>query len=223
MTGSRRRARTALGGWLALGLLLPGCAGMLPGVGGQRPTAATVTPVAPAPATTAAAPEPSPTASDLVAARRAAGIEDCPPSSDAPAVPGGLPDVTLECLGGGSSVRLAGLRGPLMVNLWAQWCGPCRAEAAHLAAFARIQKSVRVLGIDYSDPQPELAIEFAQLTAMTYPHLADEEHVLKAPLAVAGIPYTLLIDKSGRIVARHPGAFSSFEEVQQWVEQGLGG
>ena len=102
-------------------------------------------------------------------------------------------------------MRLAGLRGPMLVNLWAQWCEPCRAEAAHLSAFASTQKKVAVLGIDYSDPQPALAIEFAQLTGMTYPHLADEEHQLKGPLGVAGIPYTLLIDAAGKIVARHPG------------------
>jgi hypothetical protein len=82
---------------------------------------------------------------------------------------------------------------------------------------------VAVLGIDYSDPQPDLAIEFAQLTSMTYPHLADEEHQLKGPLGVTGIPYTLLIDPRGRIVARHPGPFSSLEDLQQWVAKGLAG
>lgn len=159
---------------------------------------------------------------DLPALRKAAGIADCPASSDAPAVPGGLPDVTLSCLGGGSSVRLAGLRGPLLVNFWAQWCDPCRAEAGHLSAFASTSTSVGLLGVDYTDPRPELAIEFAQLTAMTYPHVADPDAMTKAPLGVSGIPASFLVDAQGTIVARHFGAFTSLEDVQGWVRQGLG-
>lgn len=158
---------------------------------------------------------------DLIEARRAAGIADCPASSDTPAVEGGLPEVTLGCLGGGSSMRLAGLRGPMLINLWAQWCPPCRAEAGHLAAFSSIQSEVKVLGIDYGDPDPALAIEFAQLVAAKYPQLADPDEQLKAPLGIPGIPYSLLIDADGKIVARHPGEFTSLEELQGWVGQEL--
>ncbi len=207
-----RRVLAAAG--VMCSVLLAGCAQLLPGVGGVA-----ASPVATTPSGTG----PSATPTDLVAARKAAGIEDCPPSSDAPAVTGGLPDVTLECLGGGSTVRLAGLRGPMLVNLWAQWCEPCQAEAPHIAAFATTQKKVAVLGIDYSDPQPELAIQFAQLFGATYPQLSDLDNRLKGPLGVTGIPYTLLIDTDGRIVARHPGQFVSLENVQSWVAKGLGG
>lgn len=204
MSGVRRALAC---GVVALAALLAGCAGFLPGVGeGSTPPA----------------PAPSSRPTDLVAARKAAGIADCPASSDAPAVPGGLPDLVLDCLGGDTSLRLAGLRGPMLINLWAQWCEPCRAEAGHLSAFASTQQEVAVLGIDYSDPQPELAIEFAELTSMTYPHLVDEEHRLRGPLGVTGIPYTLLIDARGKVVARHPGQFVSLENVQQWVAEGLG-
>ncbi len=202
MSGVRRAS--AAGG-VALAVLLAGCAGLLPGVGEGRPST------------------PTARTTDLVAARKSAGIADCPASSDAAVVPGGLPDLSLDCLGGDTTLRLAGLRGPMLVNLWAQWCEPCRAEAAHLSAFASTQKKVAVLGIDYADPQPALAIEFAQLTGMTYPHLTDDENQLKGPLGVVGIPYTLLIDSEGKIVARHPGQFVSLENIQQWVDEALAG
>jgi len=200
--------RPAWAGSLAaalLALVLAGCTPMLPGVGGSG---------APAPATS----QP-----DLAAARKAAGIADCPPGSDAAPVAGGLPDLTLGCLGGGESVRLASLRGPLVVNLWAQWCEPCRSESTYLAAFAAAQKKVAVLGIDYSDPQTGLAIEFARETGMTYAHLEDQENTLKGPLGVTGIPYTVLIDAQGKIIARHPGQFISEENVRAWVDTGLRG
>ena len=192
---------------LLLAVLLSGCTGFLPGIGAAGGTSATV----PASVTTP----------DLVAARKAAGIADCTAGSGAAPVAGGLPDLTLDCLGGGSSVRLASLRGPMLVNLWAQWCEPCRSEAGYLAAFAADQTKVAVLGIDYSDPQTGLAIAFARETGMTFAHLADQENTLKGPLGVTGIPYTFLIDAQGRIVARHPGQFISLENVQQWVDKGL--
>ncbi len=212
---TRRQVAQAAAG-LALAVALAGCADLLPGVGGVSSSPIAATP-------SAAGTEPSPTATDLVSARKAAGIADCPASGKASALAGGLPDLTLDCLGGDTTVRLAALRGPMLINLWAQWCPPCRAEAAHLSAFASTQTKVAVLGIDYADPDPDLAIEFAQLTAMTYPELVDPEHTLKAPLGVTGIPYTILIDADGKIVARHPGQFTSLENVQEWVAEGLGG
>jgi thiol-disulfide isomerase/thioredoxin len=203
---ARTTARTVVG--VLLALVLAGCTqAFLPGTGDSAGRS-----------TTSPATSPSP---DLAAVRKAAGIADCPVSSDAVPVSGGLPDLTLDCLGGGASVRLVSLRGPLVVNLWAQWCEPCRSESAYLAAFATAQKRVALLGIDYSDPQTGLAIEFARETGMTYAHLADQENVLKGPLGVTGIPYTFLIDAQGRIVARHPGPFVSLENLQEWVDKGL--
>lgn len=172
-----------------------------------------------APAPPAAAPVP-----DLVAARKAAGIADCPESSEAAAIPDGLPDLTLSCLGGDATVRLAGLRGtPMVINYWAQWCAPCRAEARHLAEFARESSGeVMMLGVNYNDPHPALAVEFAELAGWSYPQLADPERLSEGPLGVPGIPLTVLIDAEGRIVGRHPGPFSSTAELSDWVAEGLG-
>lgn len=159
----------------------------------------------------------------LVAARKAAGIADCPVSTDAAVLPDGLPDLTLDCLGGDAHVRLAGLRGrPLVVNLWAQWCAPCRAEARYLAEYSRKPaEGVQLLGINYDDPQPELALEFAHLMGWTYPQLADPQKAGVTPLRVPGIPLTLLVDAEGRVAARHNGPFRSTADLAAWVASGL--
>ena len=51
-------------------------------------------------------------------------LEECPSTQSRPPVSDALPDVSLPCLGKGPDIRLADLRGPLLVNVWAQWCPP---------------------------------------------------------------------------------------------------
>ncbi len=164
-------------------------------------------------------PSPSP-AVDLVAARRAAGIADCPQPVGEP-VENGLPDLALECLGGDVTVSLSALRGPMVINLWAQWCLPCRQEAPVLAAFDAARGDVSLLGLNYDDPEPDWAIEFARLAGWTWPQLADPDKTVQAPLGIPGIPVSLLLDADGRIVARHHGAFSDLDELTTWVDEGL--
>jgi cytochrome c biogenesis protein CcmG/thiol:disulfide interchange protein DsbE len=169
-------------------------------------------------------PTPESTA-DLAALKKAAGIADCPKSDpDVAAVPSGLPDVVLPCLGGGREVRLAGLRGkPMMINVWAQWCEPCRAEAPYLAEVATTNKSdLIIVGIDHGDPRPDLAIEFAQLSSWTYPQVADADLVLRSALQITGPPQTFFIRPDGTIAYRHAGPFRSAQEIRDSARQHLG-
>jgi cytochrome c biogenesis protein CcmG/thiol:disulfide interchange protein DsbE len=171
-----------------------------------------------------AMPSPESTAG-LAATKKAAGIADCPKSDPNVApVPSGLPDVVLPCLGGGRAVRLAGLRGkPMMINVWAQWCGPCREEAPYLADVATKNTSqLMILGIDHADPQPALAIEFAQLSTWKYPQLADPDVVLRADLQISGPPQTFFVRPDGTIAYRHAGPFKSADQIRELARQHLG-
>ena len=197
-----------------LAILLAGCAG--PPMGSE--------PTAPVASPTEVVPTPESTA-DLAAMKKAAGIADCPKSNpDVAAVPSGLPDVVLPCLGGGREVRLAGLRGkPMMINVWAQWCEPCRAEAPYLAEVATTNKSdLIIVGIDHADPRPDLAIEFAQLSSWTYPQVGDPDVVLRSALQITGPPQTFFIRPDGTIAYRHAGPFSSAKEIRDLAQQHLG-
>lgn len=197
--------------------LLAGCTGGSGPV--TRDSTAPDPPDSPPAATSTVAPD------DLARRKAEAGIADCPASdTSVPALPDGLPDLGLPCLGGGQEVRLAGLRGtPMVVNVWAQWCGPCREEAPHLAAVSKeLDGKVAFLGIDYIDPRPELAIDFAGAAEWSYPQVVDETGNLRAPLSIAGPPMTLFVDADGRITYQHRGMISSADQLESLIAEHLG-
>jgi thiol-disulfide isomerase/thioredoxin len=112
---------------------------------------------------------------------------------------------------GGRPLALATLRGkPLLVNFWARWCGPCRVEIPELA---RVRKQFRdrglqVVGIGIED-QADTVREFARAYEMDYTVLLAKDAGLPLMRALGnstgGLPYTLIIDKDGRTVARIEG------------------
>lgn len=160
----------------------------------------------------------------LRALKAAAGIAPCPASVSAPNAKGdGLPSITLPCLGGGRDVELAGLRGPLLLNFWSQTCGPCRQESPLLQRFSvAAAGKVRVMGVDFFDPRPALALEFAKAYGLTYPQVADPDAATKAGLHIAGLPTTLLIDSAGRVAYTQVGPVTSAAQLNQLVRQHLG-
>lgn len=145
----------------------------------------------------------------------------CPPAPSKPPVSNGLPDLSLPCLGNGPDVRLADLRGPLVINVWAQWCGPCRDEAPYLAALAKSGK-VSMLGIDYDDPRPELAVKFAAEEGLAYPHVIDRDKAIQRALKVGGPPLTAFVDAKGEVAYVHRGVLTSQQQLDQLLQEKLG-
>ena len=153
-----------------------------------------------------------------------AGVEDCPPAGGE-RVDGGLPAVTLPCLGGGRDVDLAALRGPMVVNLWASWCGPCRREMPVLQQFHEDHGDrVGVLGIDWQDPQVESAMELVADSGVTYPLLADTQAELATVdgMTVRGLPGLVLLDAEGRVAYRSLIEIESEAQLVELVNQHLG-
>lgn len=204
----------------AMAVLLAGCSGSDPD-DGENPTL-------PAPASSkpgsSQSGHGSPGPEKLRSAKEAAQIAGCP-SSDRTASKrsDGLPDVLLECLGGGKSVRLAGLRDkPTLITVWAQWCIPCRKEAPYLAKAAQSAgDKLTVLGIDYDDPKPADAIEFAAHFDWRFPQVTDRHKKIGSPLNVLGPPLTLMVDKHGTIVHRNSGPFTSYRQLRKSVRTHL--
>lgn len=161
---------------------------------------------------------------ELRRAKQAAGVADCEPGKAEPAADG-LPSVALPCLGGGPDVDLATLRGPLLVNFWAGWCGPCRQELPVLQSFyEKHGERVDVVGVDYLDQQPPLAMKLLDTSGVTFPSVADVEGTLgtKASFGLSGLPVTAFIDADGKVAGVHPGEIKSEEQLRALVEEHLG-
>ena len=153
----------------------------------------------------------------LRAQKRDAGVAACRPGSGT----NQLPHLTLRCLGGGRSVDLATLRGPMVINLFAQWCGPCRAEMPYYQRLHRkAAGTVGVLGVDYLDTQPSRALALVKQTGVTYPLVADPLGELRGPLRIRYTPSIVFLRRDGsvEVVAR---SVRSYSELRRLVQQEL--
>jgi len=117
------------------------------------------------------------------------------------------PDFTLPSLQDGKgSVSLASYKGtPVLVNFWATWCTPCVQEMPMLeAAHAKWGSEVQFIGIDRQDYKPD-ALAFAEKTHVTYTLAADPDATLDGAYRLRGMPTSVFIDRSGRIVSQVTG------------------
>ena len=141
--------------------------------------------------------------------------------AEAPVVAVGhvLPDVVMAGLNGPHK-PLSSYRGrPLIINVWASWCGPCRAEAASLErlAWSDAGKPYTVIGISTDDDR-NAALQWLRHSNATISHYIDSgpRWTLEHMLGASTIPVTVLVDAKGRVVARFRGArdWDSAESIQ---------
>ena len=159
-------------------------------------------------------------------AKQRIGMEDCVPGDGEP-VEGGLPELTLPCLGGGQDVQLSSLRGPMLINLWQAFCEPCRKEMPALESFhQKYGDEVAVLGIDFNDVHPAGALQLAEDTGATYPSVADPGGELMAEEAFAvarrGLPAFVFVDADGKVIGQDSGGVDSVAEVKDLVAEHFG-
>lgn len=103
---------------------------------------------------------------------------------------------------------VSGAASPVVVNVWASWCAPCRAEAPLLArAEKRYRGRVAFLGV-LSRDSPSDGLKFMRTYAMTYPSVVDVTSEISAFLRVKGLPTTLVFDRHGALVSQVFGGIS---------------
>ncbi len=116
-----------------------------------------------------------------------------------------LREATLQGLNGPER-KLSGFRGkPLLINVWASWCEPCRQEMASLERLAWRDPSFNVIGIS-TDDDPAAAKAWLKRSNASISHFIDRALLLEHMLGASRLPVTLLVDANGRLLARIYGA-----------------
>jgi cytochrome c biogenesis protein CcmG, thiol:disulfide interchange protein DsbE len=141
----------------------------------------------------------------LVACSGSAGSSETPAGSLLPSTADALPQLDA----GGFSTLLSQQHGtPMVVNFWAAWCPPCRAEAPLLSAAAeRHGDRVRFIGVDVQDNRADAEAYISQY-GLPYPSVFDPANAIGPGYDLFAPPATLFFNANGDLVRTIPGQIS---------------
>jgi peroxiredoxin len=127
----------------------------------------------------------------------------------------------------GDSVSLDALRGqPVLLNVWATWCFPCREEIPVLQALHERYESrgLQLIGVSVDARGHETAVrEFVKDFGMTYSLWHDPDERVQSTFLAVGVPATYLIDRGGILRWRHVGPVRASDTILvQAIERALG-
>jgi thiol-disulfide isomerase/thioredoxin len=134
----------------------------------------------------------------------------------------GVGDLELDCLGDEAATAVGPGEKPLVVVLWASWCGPCQAEAPEVEAFFQAYgDQVDVLGVDTADTR-DVGRSFAEEFGMTFPSVFDPDEAVRIGLGVPGLPGVAFVNPDGSVaeVIAEPGVTT--ESLAETAESSFG-
>lgn len=124
----------------------------------------------------------------------------------------------------GQPVTLSSLRGKVVfLNVWATWCGPCREEMPSMEQLYeefKQSKDFVMLAVSQDRAGREAVMPFVESHHIHFEVLLDPKNIVGDAYDVTGVPETFIIDRKGRIVAHHVGAFDwSRQDVRQALNE----
>jgi thiol-disulfide isomerase/thioredoxin len=126
-----------------------------------------------------------------------------------------LPDVALSDLTTGDAASWPTDGKPVIINFWASWCTPCRAEMpAFDRVAARLGDRVHIVGVT-DERNLANARKAAKRAAVSYPLYVDEDQRLLIDLNLSGLPGTVFVDGRGKVLGRHLGALTEAELTKE--------
>lgn len=164
-------------------------------------------------------PRTTPTAQQVEqAANNLAHDEGAPIAAGQTAAPFKLTDLA------GKTVSLAALRGKVVfLNIWATWCAPCREE---MPSMEKLYEELHgngafvMLAVSQDTGGRQLVADYVKKHGYHFDVLLDPKNAVADAYQVTGVPETFIIDRQGRIVAHHAGAFDwSQPEIRAAIQE----
>ena len=148
------------------------------------------------------------------------------PRGGPPAVGKPAPEFESVALEGGKPVSLGGMRGkPVLLNVWATWCHPCREEIPALQKIHQARPGLAVIGVSVDDPGQEDEIRaFLRGFGARYAIWLDPDQRVSSTFATVGVPTTFLIGADGTILWKHVGPVRADDPaLNRALDRELGG
>jgi peroxiredoxin len=133
-------------------------------------------------------------------------------------------DFKLEDAFSGETVSLSSLKGKVVfLNIWATWCGPCREEMPSMETLydeLKNNKDFVMLAVSQDTKGKSAVVPYVEKNGYHFKILLDPENKVGGSYGVSGVPETFIIDRKGRIVAHHMGAFDwSRPDVKEALQE----
>ena len=146
-------------------------------------------------------------------------VVSCESISQDTSIVGGI---EMDCLDRTTGARLGALRGPMLVNVWGSWCGPCREEIPILRSFyEKAQGKVALVGIDVEEATFDDGRRFVERNGILWPNLYDPDGRSREYFGL-GVPVTWFIAADGAVAGKKIGAFKNEIELISLTNKYLG-
>ena len=134
-------------------------------------------------------------------------------------------ELLLDCLDGSGAVNFYSIKGPIVVNVWGSWCEGCRQEMPYFVELYQNELfkngEIKLLGVDIEESSKQVGVDFIKAYGMSWPHLEDISGKTKT-LFGPGAPVTWFIDKNGKVLSKHIGAYTDRDQLFTQVEKAFG-
>jgi DsbE subfamily thiol:disulfide oxidoreductase len=120
----------------------------------------------------------------------------------------------------GKTVRSTDFKGKVVIlDFWATWCGPCRAEIPNFIALQKqyAKQGLVVVGLSVDEESADVVKPFAQKLGVNYPVVLADEKTREVFGGIEAVPTTFIVDRKGRIVKKHMG-FADKDEFENEIK-----
>ncbi|WAM34544.1 TlpA family protein disulfide reductase [Caldicellulosiruptor morganii] len=118
----------------------------------------------------------------------------------------------------GKEYSISNFRGRIVIlNFFATWCPPCRAEIPDFERFHENNRDIVVVGINIQEDRNTVK-DFLKSMGVTYLVLLDRDGNISSQFGIDGIPTTFLLDESGKVIAKKVGMMT-YDELENFVKQ----